>query len=154
MYWLLEEGHIKGENFIQIGQRQWDEQEIRNVRRFGTTLCEGWKFGYEKNNWHSLSVSKKVHGRTTERNVAITFDIDAYDAALLRCTGTPEPWGLDFPQVNRILQNINPTAKLVYFDMVEVGHDPRADPSFIEGGLAAQTILHMLCQPYVKQIFK
>jgi len=52
--------------------------------------------------------------------IFITFDVDALDLSLVRATGTPEPGGFTWEEINILLQRIFETKKVVGFDMVEL----------------------------------
>jgi agmatinase len=60
--------------------------------------------------------------------VYVTIDLDAFDPSLLPATGTPEPGGLDWYQVMRLLARTARQRRVVAFDVVELlpGHAPSA----------------------------
>jgi agmatinase len=59
--------------------------------------------------------------------VWVTIDVDAFDPAFVPATGTPEPGGLDWYQVNDLLAAVA-RRRVVGFDVVELlpGHPPSA----------------------------
>jgi agmatinase len=73
------------------------------------------------------------------RNVYVTFDIDAFDAAIVPGTGTPEVGGLSFEQARRLLELVVTRNRLVGFDLVEV--NPSLDVSQITALLAIQVMV-------------
>jgi agmatinase len=73
------------------------------------------------------------------RNVYVTFDIDAFDASIVPGTGTPEVGGLTYEQARRLLELVITGNRLVGFDMVEV--NPSLDPSQITALLALQIMV-------------
>jgi len=54
------------------------------------------------------------------KNVYVTIDLDAFDPAICPATGTPEPGGLTWPQVNRLLEKLIAKRNIVGFDVVEL----------------------------------
>ena len=52
--------------------------------------------------------------------VYITFDLDAFDAALMPSTGTPEPGGLSWRQVTKILKKVAESKQIIGFDVMEL----------------------------------
>ena len=54
------------------------------------------------------------------RNVYVTIDLDAFDPSLIPATGTPEPGGLEWYPVNRLLRRVARTSRVVGFDVVEL----------------------------------
>jgi agmatinase len=53
-------------------------------------------------------------------NVYVTIDLDAFDPSLIPATGTPEPGGLEWYPVNRLLGRVARTSRVVGFDVVEL----------------------------------
>ena len=54
------------------------------------------------------------------RNVFITFDLDAIDPSLLPSTGTPEPGGLFYYETLEFLKKVFTERNVVGFDIVEL----------------------------------
>jgi agmatinase len=137
---LIDEGHVKGDNIIQIGIRQSDKEENdiainQHVNTFtGRDINKDLK-----------GVTRKIRELTNNRNIYITFDIDVYDICYVPCTGTPEPFGLNPFQIIEILNSINKTAILIGIDMVEVAVK---NGDYREGTLATQTLYKILSNFY------
>ena len=74
-----------------------------------------------------------------DRNVYVTFDIDALDPGVAPGTGTPEVGGLTYEQARRLLELIIVRNRLVGFDMVEV--NPSLDVSQITALIALQIMV-------------
>jgi agmatinase len=58
--------------------------------------------------------------RQQNKNVYVTVDLDAFDPACVAATGTPEPGGLTWTQVNRLLAKLSRERRVVGFDVVEL----------------------------------
>ncbi len=57
--------------------------------------------------------------------VFLTFDVDALDLSLVRATGTPEPGGFSWQEINELLRLIFETREVVGLDVMELcGGDP------------------------------
>lgn len=54
------------------------------------------------------------------RNVYVTIDLDAFDPSLIPATGTPEPGGLGWYEVNGLLRRVASASRVVGFDVVEL----------------------------------
>ncbi len=54
------------------------------------------------------------------KNVYLTIDLDAFDPAYCPATGTPEPGGLSWQEVNRLLEKLVAKRNVVGFDVVEL----------------------------------
>lgn len=57
---------------------------------------------------------------TLTDHVYVTIDLDAFDPALVPATGTPEPDGLLWQEVNNLLEHIIGRRTIVGFDVVEL----------------------------------
>lgn len=53
-------------------------------------------------------------------NVYVTIDVDVFDPAYVPATGTPEPGGLDWYQVIRMLRKVSKKCNIIGFDAVEL----------------------------------
>ena len=53
-------------------------------------------------------------------NVYLTIDVDCFDSSIVPATGTPEPGGLDWYQVDALLEQVTKHRKVVGFDVVEL----------------------------------
>ena len=137
---LMREGHVQGNDLIQIGIRQSDEQENKTAKDYGVITFDAWDV-------HSRfeRVLKYIAEVTEKRKIYISFDIDVYDIPYVPCTGTPEPFGLNPFQVLDIIRNIHNSANLIGMDIVEVSVK---NEDYREGTLAAQTIFRILCRKF------
>lgn len=61
----------------------------------------------------------RVASLLTEQ-VYLTIDLDAFDPSLVPATGTPEPGGLDWYQVNALIARVARSSRIVGFDVVEL----------------------------------
>lgn len=57
--------------------------------------------------------------------VYITFDLDVFDSSFMPSTGTPEPGGLHWNQVMKLLKKVADTKTIVGFDVVELCPNPK-----------------------------
>jgi len=137
---LINEGHIKGENIIQVGIRQSDKEENDIANNNYVNTFTAWDI-----NKKFKRVTRKIRELTNNRNIYITFDIDVYDICYVPCTGTPEPFGLNPFQIIEILKSISKSAILIGIDMVEVGVK---NSDYREGTLATQTLYRIFSNFY------
>jgi agmatinase len=137
---LINEGHIKGENIIQVGIRQSDKEENNIANNNYVNTFTAWDI-----NKNLKRVTRKITELTNNRNIYITFDIDVYDICYVPCTGTPEPFGLNPFQIIEILKSISKSAILIGIDMVEVGVK---NSDYREGTLATQTLYRIFSNFY------
>lgn len=60
----------------------------------------------------------------TRRRVYVTFDCDVFDPAVMPATGTPEPGGLTWEQINALLAALGREREIVGFDVNELAPIP------------------------------
>jgi len=53
-------------------------------------------------------------------NVYVTIDVDVFDPGIMPSTGTPEPGGLGWYQVLKLLRAVSKEKRVVGFDVVEL----------------------------------
>ena len=125
---LIEDEHVPGKNFVQVGLRGWVplDHEMEWMRK------------HEIRSHYMAEVERDGFSRVMERAIAealdgpeylyISFDIDSLDPAFAPGTGTPEPGGLytreAFPMVRRLCAECN----VIGFELVEVA--PGWDPGY------------------------
>jgi agmatinase len=54
------------------------------------------------------------------RRVYVTIDLDGFDPSVIPATGTPEPGGLHWYPVNRLLRRVARASEVIGFDVVEL----------------------------------
>lgn len=70
-----------------------------------------------------ISSDERWVNRVLERlspNVYVTVDLDVFDPSIMPSTGTPEPGGLSWYPVMRLLRAVSESKKVVGFDVVEL----------------------------------
>lgn len=81
-----------------------------------------------------------------ERPVFVTVDLDGFDPSLVAATGTPEPGGLDWFDVTRLLATVGRHCKVVGADITELAPTPDgvvSRPSeFLAARLAAKMVAY------------
>jgi agmatinase len=107
---------------VQLGQRGLanDEEAMRNARKDHTTIVTGEQIHRKGVEWALSQVPQS-------ENIYITFDIDVMDPTLAPGTGTLEPDGLNFSEIDGLLKGVTVKGRLVGMDVVEV--NPMRDSS-------------------------
>ena len=125
---------------VQIGLRAIEAGEMQGLDPARTF------FAYEivdaKNEDWMSNVAELVRGKP----VYVTIDMDAFDPALVPATGTPEPGGLSWGQVNRLLAKVSGASNVVGFDVVELCPQPGAHASEM---VAAKIVYRFLTMIFV-----
>jgi len=67
-----------------------------------------------------------------EEHVYVTIDVDGMDPAIMPATGTPEPGGLSWPEITRLLRRTAETRRMIAADIVELSPIPgMVAPNFL-----------------------
>jgi len=97
----------------QVGIRAIDieETEKMDLKRvfFGHDIA-----GNADRSWMDKVIKQQAE------NVYVTIDLDAFDPAFVPATGTPEPGGLSWHEVNTLLARLIKQRNVVGFDVVEL----------------------------------
>ncbi len=78
-------------------------------------------------------------------DVYVTIDLDVFDSGIMPSTGTPEPGGLGWYQVMKLLRIVSKSKRIVGFDVVELCPSISKAPDF----LAAKLVYTLLSYIYV-----
>ena len=78
-------------------------------------------------------------------DVYLTIDLDAFDPSLVPATGTPEPGGLEWYEVNGLVRRLVARRRLVGFDVVELLPQPGHHASAF---LAAKLVYRVLAEAW------
>lgn len=117
-------------HFVQIGIRSGTREEWDFMRRYQTVFMEPTA--------EALTLARrKLEGRP----IFITFDLDGLDPSILPGTGTPEPGGLTFREVQTWLTHFE-GLHFVGADVVELS--PHYDHSGVSNVVAAKAIREVM----------
>lgn len=135
----VEEGLVDPTAYLQIGIRgptpaAQDYADARKLCARMITLDEALELG-------TKGVIAEIQRRMAERQVYLTFDIDAVDPAFAPGTGTPEVGGFSSSQILQIVRGLQ-GLNLVGCDLVEVS--PPFDAQGITAILAANLAFEFL----------
>lgn len=98
-------------NIISVGIRSMDVSERAGMERKRMFFAHEI---YDTNAW----IPKAV--RLLSENVYVTIDVDVFDPGIMPSTGTPEPGGLGWYQVLKLLRAVSKVKRIVGFDVVEL----------------------------------
>jgi agmatinase len=123
--------HVK--KIVQIGMRGLanDPEATGNARLLGTTVITSEEI-------HRRGVPAILAQIPSSDNLYITLDVDVMDPSLAPGTGTLEPGGLSFAELDELLKSLPSKGRVVGMDIMEV--NPYRDPS----GRTAQTAVRLL----------
>jgi agmatinase len=119
-------------NIVQVGIRSMDRVEKDRVQKSRVFFAHDIMDGHGSDEQIVSLLSK---------NVYVTLDLDVFDAAIMPATGTPEPGGLNWYQVMRLLKNVAGRRSIVGFDVVELCPNELSHP---QNYLAAKLVYKLL----------
>ncbi len=98
---------------VQVGIRAIDAEETRSMDRARVF------FAHEIAGSPDRSWMDRVVDLLTD-DVYLTIDLDGLDPSIMPATGTPEPGGLDWYEVNELIRRVVARRRIVAFDVVEL----------------------------------
>jgi agmatinase len=123
---------------VSVGIRSMDSSELEAIKPEHVFYAHDIK---TSSGW-----IKRVVRELSER-VYLTFDLDVFDPSIMPSTGTPEPGGLGWYQVMRLLEDVIAARELVGFDVVELcPNSTNKAPDF----LAAKLIYRILSMRFAR----
>lgn len=99
------------DKIVSVGVRSLSRLELKNLSKTLPFFCHDL---FADDSW----MEKVLQGLGD--NVYITFDLDVFDSSIMSSTGTPEPGGLFWPQVTKLLKLVAERKNLLGFDVVEL----------------------------------
>ncbi len=123
---LIDNGFIKGENFVQVGLRGWvpTDEDAEWMRAQG--IKSHYMAEIERDGFTKVMERAIAEAQAGTEYLFISFDIDSLDPAFAPGTGTPEPGGLTTREAFPIVRRLCAECNVVGMELVEVapGHDP------------------------------
>jgi agmatinase len=125
--------------YVQVGIRSMDSSESISLDHDRTFFA------------HELvkdsNVFSKIHRKLT-KNVYITIDLDVLDPSIMPSTGTPEPGGLDWYELMKLLEAVIQHKNVIAMDVTELlPNSSNKAPDF----LAAKLIYRVLSMVFSKR---
>ncbi|MFW5951388.1 MAG: agmatinase [Gemmatimonadota bacterium] len=110
--------HEDVESLVAVGVRALTSQEVELVRARDNLHVFYADHIHHSDDWIDDAVSRLGD------HVYITFDVDGFDPTLVPSTGTPEPGGLQWYPVLKLLRRVFETRKVHAADIVELAPIP------------------------------
>jgi agmatinase len=139
---LIEDEHIPGRNFVQVGLRGYypDDELIDWMRGQGMRshyMAEVERFGLDR--VVEQAISEALDG---PEYLYVSFDIDVLDPAYAPGTGTPEPGGFTTREMFPMIRRLCHEAHVIGFEVVEVA--PEVDPGYTTALNANRVVIEAL----------
>ena len=126
-----------GVELVQVGMRSCSREEAQLVEDRKLTVY------WARHVAGHVAFHREVLLRLAERPVFVTVDLDGFDPSVLPATGTPEPGGLSWFDVTRLLSMVGRHCKVVGADITELAPHETSRPSeFLAARLAAKMLAY------------
>ena len=110
---------------VQVGIRNISEGEVQALPSLNTTIFYDWNMRDDPT-WMDRVVD------ALGPKVYVTIDADGIDPSLMPAVGTPEPGGLTWPELTKLLRKVFAARDVVAADLVELCPLPGiASPNFV-----------------------
>jgi len=129
-------------NIVSVGIRSMDVSERSGMDR------ERVFFAYEiydSNSW----IQKAV--RLLSETVYVTIDVDVFDPGIMPSTGTPEPGGLGWYLVIKLLRAVSRAKRIVGFDVVELCPSSAKASDFLAAKLVYTLLSYIFADRTVRE---
>jgi agmatinase len=123
-------------DLVQIGTRSASREEADLVKEKGWNPLFAEDILRLGDPWYTEVVDN------LQDKVYITIDLDVFDPSIVPCVGTPEPGGLGFYDVMRLLKEVARRKKVLGFDVVEL--NPSVCDSLSSAFLAAKLVFKLI----------
>ena len=139
---LIDEGHVKGKNFVQIGlnSAKPGAKDIEWMRK--NQVRYHFMAEIEKKGWEAVMKEALAEALDGPEYIFITVDTDVLDPAWAPGMGTPEPGGMSIRELFPMLRAVGIQNKVVGIDLVEV--NPLTDPTYRSKLVAVRILRELL----------
>lgn len=125
VYRLIDEGHVNGNNYIQMGIRTTNPGDFNWMREQGMryhTMVTIERYG-----WEQVIERALEEARDNTEHLMISFDVDALDPLYAPGTGTPVANGMTLREAEPLVRRLCAETDVVGFELVEVA--PLLEPT-------------------------
>ena len=135
---LIDEGHVKGKNFVQVGlhsaipgpeSMEW----MRKNRVRYHMMAE-----IEERGWPAVLKDVLAEALDGPKKLFLSIDLDCLEPAYSPGMGTPEPGGMTPMQVMTCVRGLAAQNEIIGVELVEV--NPIVDPSYLSSLVAVRTL--------------
>ncbi len=139
---LLDEGHVKGKNFVQVGLHsmipgreslEWMRKHQVRYHMMAEIEEKGWPAVLDKILAEALDGPQKLF---------LSIDLDCLEPAYAPGMGTPEPGGMTPMQLMTAVRGLAAQNEIVGVDLVEV--NPIVDQTYLTALVAVRTLGEVL----------
>jgi agmatinase len=121
------------DSFVHVGIRSVDEAYAKKMDTSKVIYADDVHGNIE-------GIAEQINGMTND-NIYITIDLDVLDPGEMPSVGTPEPGGISFSELTKIIKLISKRKSVSGIDIVELNPIPGLEaPNFLAAKLAYLTL--------------
>lgn len=129
-------------NIVSVGIRSMDVSERSGMDR--KRIFFAYEI-YDSDSW----IQKAV--RLLSETVYVTIDVDVFDPGIMPSTGTPEPGGLGWYLVMKLLRAVSRAKRIVGFDVVELCPSSAKASDFLAAKLVYTLLSYIFADRTVRE---
>ena len=139
---LIDEGHVKGKNFVQIGLNSVKpgSDDIKWMRK--NKIRYHFMNEIDRKGYKAVLQEALAEATDGVDYIFVSIDTDALDPAWAPGMGTPEPGGMTIRELFPMLRALGVANKIVGVDLVEL--NPLSDPSYRSKLVAVRILREVL----------
>ena len=139
---LIDEGHVKGRNFVQIGLNS-AKPGLKDIEWMRANEVR-YHFMHEidRKGWEVVMKEALAEALDGPKKIFISVDTDCLDPAFAPGMGTPEPGGMTPRELFPILRALAIQNEVVGIELVEV--NPLTDPTYRSAQVAVRILREIL----------
>lgn len=123
---------------VQVGVRSISREETEYINKHGIKVFQAFEI---TNNTDKIWIDEVISKLSNE--VYVTIDLDAFDTSIMPSVGTPEPGGLGWYQLLKLLKNVSERKDILGFDVMELCPMPgNTAPDFTAAKLIKKLIAY------------
>ncbi len=139
---LIDEGHVNGRNFVQIGLNSGKPgaKEIAWMRE--NQVRYHFLAEIDRDGWPAVMEKALAEALDGPEMIFVSIDTDVLDPAFAPGMGTPEPGGMTPRELFPVLRALGVQNKIVGVELVEL--NPLTDPTYRSGQVAVRILREVL----------
>ena len=135
---VIDEGHVKGKNFIQVGLHSLSPGPVAMAWMRKNQMRYHMMAEIEARGWDAVMKDVFAEALDGPKYIFISIDYDCLEPGFAPGMGTPEPGGMTPMQLMNCIRGVAAQSQVVGVDLVEV--NPIVDPSYVSAQIAVRLL--------------
>ena len=139
---LIDEGHVKGRNFVQVGLNSAKPGASDMVWMRQNEIRYHFMAEIDRKGWPAVMKAALAEALDGPKKIFISLDFDVLDSAYMAGTGTPEVGGMTPRELLPMLRALAIQNEIVGIELVEL--NPIMDPTYRSRLVATRALRELL----------